>query len=395
MICDEIYNKCEWSDIQSMARTLIALPAYNIYTSKEVIIMPLSFQRPSNSMFRRGTTTHNTTTEDNATIDSKIKEPSGLHDFLKFFPLDANSQTKKSAVPVQPLSEKRAAKPGTALAQHFAQHQRKQMEQPKGMHRQGQAHSPTPSHTPHSPQSAVEQFRRINKSLPDGVMYEPLDDETMQLLKNTKPEPHQHQHNNTSPTPQSAAEQFRRINKSLPDGVMYEPLDDETMKLLKNAKPESPTLSNSNIIPPTQQSTVEQPHQEHNTSSQPVSIETLKELAQNEFNAQIFYSSLQAPSDAIKTSLNIIAEDCNSRIQQLIAILTQHHNIIFAPEKKEINTTLPFKDAITLALTEESKSLLNLNKLLDLPENAPFERKIERIVSKKIINYQMLLSCMI
>jgi hypothetical protein len=36
-----------------------------------------------------------------------------------------------------------------------------------------------------SPENAAEKFRDFNKSLPDGVRYEPLDEETMRILKMT------------------------------------------------------------------------------------------------------------------------------------------------------------------------------------------------------------------
>ncbi|MCL2187987.1 MAG: hypothetical protein FWB87_04405 [Defluviitaleaceae bacterium] len=37
--------------------------------------------------------------------------------------------------------------------------------------------------TPTAPETAVAQFQRVNKSLPDGVRYEPLDEETLRLLR--------------------------------------------------------------------------------------------------------------------------------------------------------------------------------------------------------------------
>jgi hypothetical protein len=42
--------------------------------------------------------------------------------------------------------------------------------------------------------------------------------------------------------PASAAEQFQRVNKNLPDGVRYEPLDDETLKILREKKPSAPSI---------------------------------------------------------------------------------------------------------------------------------------------------------
>jgi len=38
---------------------------------------------------------------------------------------------------------------------------------------------------------------------------------------------------NSSQNPQTAAERFQQKNKGLPDGVRYEPLDEETMKILR------------------------------------------------------------------------------------------------------------------------------------------------------------------
>jgi hypothetical protein len=49
--------------------------------------------------------------------------------------------------------------------------------------------------------------------------------------------------------PEKAAEKFQHMNKNLPDGVHYEPLDDETMQLLRKHRPSTPQQSAPPVQP--------------------------------------------------------------------------------------------------------------------------------------------------
>ena len=76
------------------------------------------------------------------------------------------------SIPVQSF----AAQGGGAQGNH-AQGFAAQGISPQGNH----AQMPPPA--PRSPENAAAQFRQINKNLPDGVHYEPLDEETLRLLR--------------------------------------------------------------------------------------------------------------------------------------------------------------------------------------------------------------------
>jgi len=121
---------------------------------------------------------------------------------------------------------------------------------------------------------------------------------------------------------------------------------------------------------------------------------TVESLTQDEHNAQIFYTSIShsAPNDAIKKSLTELARDCEARHKKYTQMLKSHFDIEFTPGEKEINTSLPFSNALSLAISEESKTLSTLCNLLGQVENTPLERQIERVILKKILGQQALFS---
>jgi len=208
-------------------------------------------------------------------------------------------------------------------------------------------------------------------------------------------QPQQPQMMPTSPSPENAAQHFRNINKNLPDGVMYEPLDDDIMRLLKDNGhiPNSPPKSPS----PPPSSTTTQPPSPQIPPTTIVSSEiakTIENLAQNERNAQVFYTVIShiSPSEETKKSLSQLAEGSKSRTTQYIQILHTHFDSKFSPQEKEINTNLSFQDAISLAIAEENKALSTLCDLLDQAEGTSLERQIERIINKKVVAHQILLT---
>jgi len=194
------------------------------------------------------------------------------------------------------------------------------------------------------------------------------------------------------PTPQNTAEQFRRINKNLPDGVMYEPLDDETMRILRAVQ------SSAQGTPATSQDTIqpkESPPSSPSAHTIPPEIaKTIETLTQDEHNAQVFYTSIShnAPNDAIKKSLTELAGDCEAHHKKYVKILKNHFDVEFTPGEKDINTNLPFSNAISLAIFEENKTLSTLFNLLGQIDGTPLERQIERVIIKKILGQQVLFS---
>ncbi|MCL2405367.1 MAG: hypothetical protein FWC92_07460 [Defluviitaleaceae bacterium] len=216
----------------------------------------------------------------------------------------------------------------------------------------------------------------------------------------------------TPPSPQQAANQFRRTNKGLPDGVRYEPLDEDTMRLLRehghlppvpetqDAQPpmQQPLAPVSAHIPPPSPLGVPLPQQTAASIPQltapemePI-IKIIKELIQDERNAHIFYSHLakSAMGQPIEPALTNIASDSVKHTQKFTHILTSQFNSSFEPAEAEINTGLEIKDALTLALQEENASLRTLAELHESVANTESERVIQRIINKKIANYNQL-----
>ena len=114
--------------------------------------------------------------------------------------------------------------------------------------------------------------------------------------------------------PETAADQFRKINQGLPDGVRYEPLDEETMRLLKEHK-HIPDI-------PEPEQTLEQPPTPPPTP--PTKLETiLTDLAKNETEAQQRYKTLaeNATNDEVKKLLHLISADCEIRHKHFTALL--------------------------------------------------------------------------
>ena len=352
--------------------------------------MSLSFQRPHQSYFlqqRTGKQNHEYKTEEQAAPPQATVEPE-LHDFLRFYPLSPEverppyGQKQNRTKQVAPLPVSR--NPLAAHARQLLQPRQNMPVQPPAarqaapanntQHHPPPAMPPTapPSHLPHQAPAAHSQSNMPNLQA-------------------------------AAASPEMAAEQFRRINKSLPDGVMYEPLDEETMRLLKNnaniPKPAPVQQSPSSNIP---HSPPPHPLPKGGSapSPAPATVEPekisgiLQSLAQDEYNAKIFYSgvSTSAPSEEIKKALANLAKDCETRLQQYIHMLGSHFKHNFTPQEKEINTNLPFRSAMSLAVSEENKALATLGNLLDQVEETSLERQVQRIISKKILGHQLLLS---
>lgn len=205
----------------------------------------------------------------------------------------------------------------------------------------------------------------------------------------------QPQHPSAQVPPEKAAAEFRRVNKNLPDGVRYEPLDDETMRLLRDNGhiPKTPALPS----PPSPQLPPVQPEPPKNQTPEkiPANIrETLENLSQDERNAHIFYSHFAeiAEAEPTKKALANLAKDSEVRQNQYQSLIETHFNNTYTPKETKINTSIPIHDAIALALIEENKSLTTLGNILDQATFADFEKIIQRIINKKIISHQILMT---
>jgi len=196
--------------------------------------------------------------------------------------------------------------------------------------------------------------------------------------------------------PDLAAQEFRRVNRGLPDGVRYEPLDEDTMRLLRENGHISDALPapKQATMPITAQNPVPAPTTAQAPSSEmQKSIEIIQSLIQDERNAHIFYSHLATSANIEWTTkaLEQIAEDCNRNTRQLSELLSAHMNSSFTPEEAEINTGLELETALNLALSEESKTLRTLIELADNINIREAEKIIQVMINFKIANYNQLL----
>ncbi|MCL1787789.1 MAG: hypothetical protein FWG38_07355 [Defluviitaleaceae bacterium] len=342
--------------------------------------------------------------------NSDYKAGGASHDFLRFHPLQpephARQNKPRGAQPVSPLPHGRPSPPQPR--QNPVQHAVSRMQPP--MHARPPA--PMPRHGPQQPfppMTAPQNAQGAQAGLPAAAK-PPM----VPLTNHTQPSQMQPPAMSGTPapagppmppTPYNAAAQFRRVNQGLPDGVMYEPLDDETMRILKAMQPTIKPPAQASI-PETMPETMPETPQENThektptqTTSQPARPEAMasaiKSLAQDEHNAHIFYNRIaeNAKNDTIKNSLAQLAGECEARRKNYTHMLTKHFDTDFAPQAKEINTELPFADAILLAIYEENKALWTLYDLLEQAQDTAMAKLIERIIGKKMAAAQTLIYC--
>lgn len=133
--------------------------------------MPLNIPPPPTAFFNRGRGAHE---------GRENKKNVGEGDFgLRYYPLGIG-QGQRGVVPVEPLTAGRGQRPPMIPPSPSVQKppmipvQKPPMIPPQNPAQQTQAASPA---------AAAEQFTRVNSNLPDGVRYEPLDEETMKILR--------------------------------------------------------------------------------------------------------------------------------------------------------------------------------------------------------------------
>ena len=284
---------------------------------------------------------------------------------LKLYPLEAESAaiaTGRRVMAVNPLTHSRPWREGgTAPARQDTQPQRNTLGQ------------------------ALPKGGTMNRNTPHPAM--------------TKPSASGH---GTSPADvpvEKAVAQFRRANQGLPDGVRYEPLDDTTMRILREnghlpaePAPQAPIIGTP--ASPIQHIPTPMPVQEPPPNETRPPIEkTIEGLIQDERNAQVFYNHL-AKEVSIQTTKSVLSEvavDSASHCKQFTKMLERQFKSSFTPIEAEINTGLELQGAIALALTEENRSLRILAELLEDVRDAESEKTIQRVINKKMINYNQLL----
>jgi len=247
--------------------------------------------------------------------------------------------------------------------------------------------TPQPStHTadqPSSPEQAAQQFRRMNKSLPDGVRYEPLDEATMRLLR-------ENGHLPPVAEPPATAPQVQQSMTQPP------PMAQQTPMIQPQTPVAMPAPAQQMQQPMIPQTMMQQPPIAMQPTTSPETgfiSKTIEGLIQDERNAQVFYSHLaktMTGSQIAAATLADIADDNIKHTQKFSQILTSHFGGNFTPAEAEINTKLEFKDALALALEEENNTLRTLIELSEGVANTEPEKIIQRIINKKIANYNRL-----
>ena len=346
-------------------------------------------------------------------------------DALRMFPLGTEAEPPSSpvrpdshkprrAVPVQPLSHRGhfglGASPLPPMGPAHVMRAQQQGAMPPGPGPVSPMHarqSMPPSGPAHGHQAVGLGAPRMPSASP-----------VPHHLPNATPLPPDANAANPQHQAQSAATQFRRINQGLPDGVHYEPLDEETLRILREMKPSGsePGAGTDAVpvmpIPPTQTSesaspeplmsvtpelvTTELPLSSTPSSPirpNPAAIATLESLLQDERNAQIFYGHIadSASQDHVRNALLELARDCGARMAQYAALLARFGQTQFVPKETEINTRLDFAAGIDLALSEENRAIGVLVDLLEGINDPASEKTLQHIINKKIVNYQLKL----
>jgi len=336
----------------------------------------------------------------NINQQQKENEPPD-NDSLRLFPLESESAPRpdRKAMPVNPLVHPQPQRHPI----HPTGHGRANIPQ--------QGFSMATPMIPQQPNMAAPVVPQTNMAAP--VMPQPphMTNPVMPRLPAVPASPPSNQH-----SPEQAVQQFRRVNRGLPDGVRYEPLDENTMQLLRE-KGHLPELPEPLPTVPQHSASPSAPVQNHvspgieaapyhmpapspakEAASLPMTpvqhdiIKIIEGLIQDERNAHIFYSHLAAAalSQNVASALEQIAKDCKLHVQHLSEMLVVQFGRGFAPQEAEINTGLEMKSAVLLALEEENKVSRTLAGLLDMVNNVEMEKIIQRIINRKVVNYNQL-----
>jgi len=290
--------------------------------------------------------------------------------------------------------------PRNPIGQTLPQHMAAQGGMPH--HGQRNASSRQDAEVPAAPmtqEQAAQFFRRANKSLPDGVRYEPLDDATMRLLR---------EHGHLPPEEPKAVDQQAQMqapSPQIPSTQMQAPLMPGQGPVpnpgAMNLAHQSPVPMPQAMAPP--MPAPAGPHLQHPTmphAHQPAAIpqdskptaKIIEGLIQYERNAHVFYSSLAKVAEGQTTEpvLTTIANDSNMYTSHFSHMLLRQFGSNFAPAETEINTGLGLKESLALALEEENKSMRILTELLENVANTESEKLIQRVINRKIVNYNQL-----
>ncbi|MCL2364036.1 MAG: hypothetical protein FWC71_05175 [Defluviitaleaceae bacterium] len=309
---------------------------------------------------------------------------------MRLFPLDftsgAQSGTHRAVNPLVHRSNALgqsypAMQPPNVLA-HQQEHASMQARPHALAPQQGHAptHAPAPMQAAAPPavpmgrEQAAEQFNRVNKSLPDGVHYEPLDEQTLKLLRDNGhlpplPGP------GDAPAPPRPAEALMR-NDNADSHLMPDPAP---MPQTRHAEPR-------HVAPQRQ----DPPHEDEPAKK-------IKQLIQDSHNAFNFYSQLAHTLDADGTHEDAVivfqsmADDCAEHVRIYGDIARVRYGVHFIPADVHIKTNLPFDQALKLATREENKMIQTLANVLQEANDITIERELQYIFNKKNVGFHRLM----
>ena len=213
-------------------------------------------------------------------------------------------------------------------------------------------------------------------------------------------------------SPQTAAERFQQVNRGLPDGVVFEPLDNETRAVLQSigitgqakpnippsvAKPNPAPVATVVSSPAAANTTVPVPgHKDEkpdgNNTASPESANMLEGLIQDEYNAAVYYKYLSgaAPSGDFQKKLQGIANDCEKRRGLYQSILKNLHGRGFEPKNNPVNTTVGFAQGMEMAVMEENKMLDAMTELMEHLTDRASIYTMQSLLNKRMIRLNWL-----
>ncbi|MCL2240120.1 MAG: hypothetical protein FWC07_09250, partial [Defluviitaleaceae bacterium] len=124
----------------------------------------------------------------------------------------------------------------------------------------------------------------------------------------------------------------------------------------------------------------------------PESLKMLEGLLQDARNAHVFYAHVAtvAPHTGASEFFIAFSQQCNTQIECYHGMLEKYFNHSFTPSETEINTNLPYENALALALVEENKGINKLADLLCGFAHPEAERALQRVINKKMAGYNQL-----
>jgi len=236
------------------------------------------------------------------------------------------------------------------------------------------------------PQSAAERFQQVNRGLPDGVRFEPIDAETKAALQKlgmaapqTPPTPPA-----STPTPATAPAIPPNATPMTMPTTPFPPMSTPTMPLPSGPIPTAAPPLSARAEPSTNPNAP--------PMSSPESAAMLERLIQDERNASIFYQYLSgiAPTGDFQEALRGIAKDCENHTTQLRQILQNLHGRAFEPKNTPINTGVGFDQGVEMAVIEERKVLEAMANLIDQLADNNSSYAMQNLLNKRMIRLNWL-----